>query len=382
MGGVLCRGAIIAATALAAAGPGSASAAVVQKQVVPSWQTNGRVLAIAIVGDTAYLGGKFTSVRPAGDPLGVGEVARNHVAAFDLATNSLLSWDPNANGNVEAIVPNGSTVYLGGSFTKVGGKGHARLAAVDATTGAANGSWKASADAQVVTLALANGILYAGGRFLNINGASHPYLAALDAATGTTDIAFTGTADNAVLASTMTADGTKLVIGGNFTHINGTSQNHIAALDPTTGATLAWATQTPYGIVDMAADTNGVYVAGAGTGGNFGGFDPTTGKMNWQGGTDGNVQAVTVLDGSVYVGGHYQNYCGPQGGQHTCTNPIKRLKALAVDETTGTLQAWNPAVNSVLGIFALAGANGRVAMGGDFTKVAGTAQQGFALFTE
>ncbi len=376
------RGAVAGVVALLVAGASLAFGATVQKQPAPSWQTNGRVNAIAIVGSTAYIGGQFTSVRPAGDPPGTGEVTRNHVAAFDLSTGALLPWDPNASGTVEAIAAAGSTIYLGGSFTKVGGKGHQRIAAVDATTGTPDATFKPTVDAEVLGLAVHGSDVYMGGAFTTVNGASHTYLAALNGSTGSTDPAFTGSADAEVQAVTMTADGSKLVIGGNFTHVDGSSQNHIAALNPTTGATLSWASHTPYGIVALAADSAGIYAAGAGSGGNFAAFNPSSGSMSWQGGTNGNVQAITVLDGEVYAGGHYTDYCGPQGGQHTCTNPIPRSKMLAVDEATGALQSWNPSVNSTLGVFALAGGGGFLEMGGDFTKVAGVAQQGFAIFPQ
>jgi outer membrane protein assembly factor BamB len=382
IGAVVRRGAAVGAVALLVAGASLAWAAVVNPKVTPTWQTNGRVNAIQVVGSTVYIGGKFTSVRPAGDPLGTGEVTRNRVAAFNIATGALLPWNPNASGTVQAIAVKGSTVYLGGSFTKVGGKGHQRLAAVDATTGTPIAAFKPTMDAEVLTLALAGSDVYAGGMFTTVNGAAHTYLAALNGTSGVLDPAFTGSADNGVLASTMTADGTKLVIGGNFTHVDGSSQNHIAAVSPTTGATLPWATHTSYGIVALAADASGIYAAGAGNGGNFAAFNPSTGSSLWVGGTNGNVQAITVFNGEVYAGGHYTNYCGPQGGQHTCTNPIPRSKILAVDETTGALQSWAPSVDSALGVFALAGGAGYLELGGDFTKVAGTSQQGFAAFAQ
>jgi hypothetical protein len=382
IGAVVRRGAAIGAVALLVAGASLAWAAVVNPNVTPTWQTNGRVNAIQVVGSTVYIGGQFTSVRPAGDPLGTGEVTRNRVAAFNITTGALLPWNPNASGTVQAIAVKGSTVFLGGSFTKVGGKGHQRLAAVDATTGTPIATYKPTIDAEVLTLALAGSDVYAGGMFTTVNGATHDYIVALNTSTGATDPAFAGSADNGVLASTMSADGTKLVIGGNFTHVDGSSQNHIAAVSPTTGATLPWATHTSYGIVALAADASGIYAAGAGTGGNFAAFSPSTGSSLWVGGTNGNVQAITVFNGEVYAGGHYTNYCGPQGGQHTCTNPIPRSKILAVDETTGALQSWAPSVNSALGVFALTGGAGYLELGGDFTKVAGTSQQGFAAFAQ
>ena len=34
-----------------------------------------------------------------------------------------------------------------------------------------------------------------------------------------------------------------------------------------------------------------------------------TGKSLWTAQTDGNVEAVTVANGEVIAGGHYQNFC-------------------------------------------------------------------------
>ena len=60
-----------------------------------------------------------------------------------------------------------------------------------------------------------------------------------------------------------------------------------------------------------------------------------------------------------------------------------RDKLAAVDEATGqVLSPWNPAVNTNLGIEALGAGGTTVAIGGEFTKVAGVAQQHFALFHE
>ncbi len=374
------RCAAVAALGVTVVGVATASAAVVQPHITPTWQTNGRVTSMKVVGNIAYIGGRFTSVRPAGAAAGTGEVARNHVAAINVATGTLLPWDPDANGVVQAIAVNGKTAYLGGAFTQVGGKSHPRLAAVNLTTGAANATWKPTTDAQVMTLTLNTGILYVGGQFTTINSSGHPYFAALTALTGALDTSFGGSADAAVTASTMTADHTRLVIGGDFTHINSSAQNHIAALNPASGSPFAWATHTSYSIVDLAADANGVYAAGLGGGGTFAAFNPTTGAQRWQEGTDGNVQAIAAVGGEVYAGGHYGNYCGLQSGNHTCPAPIKRLKLLAVDEMTGALQPWAPNVNSVLGVFSLGAANGGLVAGGDFTKISGTLQQGFARY--
>ena len=366
-----------------------AQAALVAAKPAPTYQTNGRVSAILFLNGTVYLGGKFTSVRPAGDPVGTGEVARDHLAAFDASTGALRPWNPSASGAVFALAASGNTIYVGGSFAKLGTSTRSRIGAVDATTGAVLSGFKPKLDAAVNSLAVGGGVVYAGGAFTTANGVARASLAAFDASTGALSATWAPSAGgNSSTTPTVTsvrlAPGGGLVyVGGGFTTIDGASQSHIAALSAATGAPSAsFIHHLPYGVVDLAVDSTGVFVAGAGGGGNFANLNPTTGSIAWQGGTDGNVQAIAVLDGEVYVGGHYINYCGPQGGQHTCTTPIKRLKLLAVDEATGALTSWNPHANSALGIFALAGSGTSLAAGGDFTKIGGVAQQGFARFVE
>ena len=370
---------VVAVLGFGALAAPAAQAAVVGSKPVPTYQTNGRVDAILIQNGVIYIGGKFTSVRPAGSSSS--GVTRNHAAALSLATGQVLPWDPNVNGTVQSIVGSGGTIYLGGAFGTVGTKPHSRIAAVDASTGAVNATFKPKPDKSVNSLALSGGTLYAGGAFLNVNGTPRSYLAAFSASTGALLSGWSPAADNVVKA--VDVSGSRVYVGGNFTSIDGTTRRHVAALDPSSGAVIsAFSHGLAYGVVDMAVDANGVFIAGAGGGGNFADLDLTSGAMVWQGGTDGNVQAIATLDGVVYVGGHYDNYCGPQGGQHTCTTSTSRKKLLAVNEATGALTSWDPHANSVLGVFALTGSGTVLGAGGDFTKIGGVSQQGFAEFTE
>ncbi len=359
----------------------AAQAAVVGGVPVGSWQTNGRVEQIVVSGHTAYLAGVFTSMRPAGDPLGTGEVTRNHVAAIDVSTGQLLPWDPNANNTVQTVAVNGSTVYLGGLFSTVGGHNSKRLAAVDATSGAVISSWKATANAQVNSIAVGNGVLYAGGAFTQAGSVNHAYLAAYSLTTGAV-AAWNPTADQQVKAIVMSADGSRVIAGGNFGHINGLSQNHLAALDPTTGAPVGWISHPASSVVALADDAGGVYAAITGAGGAFAGFNQTTGQQLWTGAVDGNVQGIGVLDGIVYAGGHFNNYCGQVPQAAHCRVPTLRDHLLAVDEHTGAIQAWHPSANGDLGVFALTGGDGQLVLGGDFTKLGGASQQGFGAMPE
>jgi trimeric autotransporter adhesin len=352
------------------------------KPVLASWQTNGRVQTIVISGSTAYMGGTFTSVRPSGDALGTGEVARNHAAAINVETGALLPWNPNANNTVQTIAVNGSTVYLGGTFGTVGGKTHTRIAAVDATTGGPIATFKGKANAEVMSLAVGATGLYAGGSFTLIDNVAHNYLAEVDLSTGALVTGWTGSAGAKVNAIALTTDGSRLVVGGTFASLDGVTQREIGALSPATGALLGWTTHPSFPITTLAVDANGVYAAGTGAGGNVVAFTPATGQQLWNGALDGNDQAIAVDSGNVYVGGHFNNYCGTGTGTGGCAAPVARDHLLVLDEVTGNLLPWHPAANGVLGVYALAGGDGTIEAGGDFTKIGGATQQGFAEFPQ
>jgi outer membrane protein assembly factor BamB len=371
--------AVLAALVLAA---GAEAAAPGSIPVGASWQTNGRVETVVVSGSTAYLGGEFTSVRPSGDAAGTGEVARNHAAAVNLETGALLPWDPNANNTVQTIAVNGQRVYLGGTFGTVGGKTHARVAAVDATTGAPIQTFKAKTNGEVMSIAVGASGAYLGGNFTTADNVAHSYLAEVDLGTGALVSGWTAGADKKVNAIALSADGSRLIVAGTFLNLDGAAQRYIGAVDPGTGVLQGWTSHPVYTITTLAVDAHGVYAAGTGNGGNIVAFNPATGAQLWIGGLDGNDQAITVQDGNVYVGGHFNNYCGQVAGTNACRTPVARDHLLALDEVAGTLEPWHPSANGVLGVFALAGGDGTLTAGGDFTKIGGVTQQGFAEFPE
>src|SRR6266545_3948938 len=116
--------------------PGQALADVPTK-ASPTWQPNGIVYAIAYARGNVYIGGAFTSVRPPGAAPGTGEVARNHLAAFNATTGALLSFNHNANATVYSLEPSPdkTRLYAGGGFTHVNGTARRALAILN-TSGA------------------------------------------------------------------------------------------------------------------------------------------------------------------------------------------------------------------------------------------------------
>jgi hypothetical protein len=339
-----------------------------------TWQTNGRVLAIAVSGSTVYLGGTFTEVE---DHTGQTAV-RNHVAAFDISTGAVTSWAPNASGAVRAIVVSGSTVYLGGDFTTINGKNRKRLGAVS-TSGTVT-SFKAQADASVFGVTLIGSTVYAGGNFTTINSTARTRLAAVNGTTGVLVSGWTPSADNEVTSLAAATDGSKVFVGGLFSHIGSSSQNHVAALNPSTGATLSWAYHPSYPVEGMTATSSSLFLAGGGGGGRVGALNASSGALQWEIFVDGNVQGVAVTTGSELVaGGHFDNVCA---AGTNCQSPIVRHKVLAANVTTGALDtAWHPSVNSSLGVFGVAATSTKVMIGGDFTKAGGLGQAHYAQFS-
>lgn len=396
---------VVVALALCIGFSTTASAAPASVSTSPdsTWQTNGRVVAIEVAADgTTYLGGSFTAVRPFGVCDGCpGTVTRNHLAAFDSSGNLITTWDPNLNGDVDALAisPLDGLIIAGGDFTTVNGAvARKRLAGfAPATSGAATvAAWKRNADSTVRTLAVAGSRLYVGGKFTKIAGHARTRLAAFNmgVATLSLDPTWTPNADSTVatLATARDASG-RVFAGGFFTTINSAPQPNFAALDGTTGAPTVWIDHPPFYILRIVATPTWVYLGEGGTGGQVGGWKQSNGAFKWRIQTDGDVQGVTVIGHQVYVGGHFNNVCAGDGSgsgaPFVCTTSIPRDHVFSVDgsaaKTLGAnaasaLTPWDPRANSILGVFPMTTDGTKLYVGGDFTVIGGANQQGFARF--
>jgi hypothetical protein len=143
----------------------------------PRWDfpvTDGEVYAVALSGNTLYLGGGFTRVGPAtgcGVPLGT-------------STGTPVSGFPVVGGPVYAAVPDGSGGwFVGGDFSAVGDSARSNLAHIRSDNSIA--TWSAGTDGPVRALALSGSTLYVGGEFYNIGPEWIPYLAAVNVTSGT-----------------------------------------------------------------------------------------------------------------------------------------------------------------------------------------------------
>lgn len=335
---------------------------------------NGAASSIVVSGSTVYVGGQFTTVG--GQP-------RVNLAALDATTGAPTSWNPGANGIVKALAISGGVVFASGFFTTAGGQPRSALAAIDAGTGLAT-AWDAGADTPpgsfIEAMCIDGGNLYVCGDFTTIGGQARATLAALDVTTAAATSWDPNPMNGPVTA--MRISGSTMYVGGKFNTIGGQVRYNLAALDLATGLATAWdpnslaevspfnSSEQPNGIT-VSGST--VYVAGSFTASSPGqrtllaAIDATTGAL-----TSWNpvtVPITTSISGAAMYGVEVSG-----GSVLTISNVAsiggaERSNLAALDATTGIPTSWNPGADNR--VRALTPSGGLVYVGGDFVTIGG-----------
>ncbi|GAB7049128.1 hypothetical protein [Catenuloplanes indicus] len=341
---------------------------------------NGTVWATAYAGDTIYVGGDFTAAVVDGV-----QVKRSRLAAINARTGKLLDWAPAADGTVRAIATGGGAVYVGGTFGKIGSSKRDSLAKLDGTTGAVSAMLNHTMTGAPYALLIDGNRLYAGGNLTEVNGESRGRLAAFSLGSGKLDTTWQPKADDQVQA--LASGGGRIYVGGRFKKINGIGGSpRLAALSPSTGTPdTGFKTKATVIVYGIAVAPTGVYAAHGGQGGTVAGY-ALDGTTRWTLTMDGNPQALALLTGTLYIGGHFDNICASTatGSQGSCKDgQIKRVKLAAADPSDGSLTSWAADGNGVLGVLAMAAspALGKLSAGGAFTTINGGPRKRFAQWS-
>ncbi len=347
-----------------------------------SWRcdADGRPSAILIVGTTVYLGGWFTSV--AGQ-------ARSYVAAVDATTGEPMPLQVSLDDRVCALAVRDTTLYIGGYFTAANGVSRTGLVAVDGTSGVVL-PWDAQltrtpintrdGGPHVNALLVAGDSIFVAGSFTRLGGQARRGLAQLDL---TTALA-TGFDARPRRLSTFGPDlwglllsGDTLFVAGAFDTLGGSppeAGRHAAALDARTGWRLAWDPDANDFIFALALQRGVIFVGGWFTSvgdwvlrRGLASIDTRTGRVtDWDPAPSDYVVSLLFQGGKVYAGGYFSTV----GGQ-------ARSGLASLDPVTGLATAWNPSPNSSVWTIQPLGPD--LIVGGLFSTIGGRSRRGIAV---
>ncbi len=304
------------------------TSSVVTADPLPTVQIDkGYVWAQTMIGNTVYAAGGFANARAPLAAPGTNLTPRSNILAYDIRTGNLLSFAPQVNGPIRAVAasPDGTRLYIGGSFTSVNGQPRFNVAVLDPTTGALLPGFNASIGGSgVYGLAATAETVYLTGLFSQANGVARQNLAALAVANGALR-SWAPTIDLQGDALVIDPDGSHVIVGGRFYLTNGVVQRGLAPLDPVTGAIdTAWAASKTVingwsegtyagkaGIFALTVDDSGVYGTGwvyanASVGNLEGVFaaEAGTGAIRWVADCHGDHYGVFSTGQTVYATSH------------------------------------------------------------------------------
>lgn len=320
-------------------------------------------LALANDARTLYLGGSFNRI---------GKLTRLGLAEVSVSTGRATGWNPGPNGGVSSIepAPGRPVVYVGGNFRRIGGRGRKSLAAIDARTGKTlTFDAGASAYESISDLIATRGAVYVAGGFTALGGKSRHLVAALDPRTGAVTNWEPNVSGDEVTALAMDASQTTLYIAGDIVEVGGQRRDRLAGIDVHSGAATGWDPPGLGSISVLARGSAGAIFAGgdiAFVGGSrrhgLAAVTPDGAITDWNPALVGTVRALALSPDTsrLYVGGAF----APGDA------PAQRNLAV-VDVSTGALHAFGGGTGS--GVWALApSADGsRLFVAGAFTTVAG-----------
>lgn len=293
---------------------------------VPYFQ--GSVKALASDGTNVYVGGGYGSYSA--DPSFAVTVERGGIAAFSVATGALVPGVPDLDGfqgDVEALAVDGNTLYLGGKLGVFGGEGRQFLASMDTSTSTVN-AWNPQMNLtifenDVYDIAVDSAGIFVAGNFNGFDVVGSVDFGLLKATNGTStgwNAAPVKLNDLQGGYAVLPVPGGGVYVGGVFSEVGGQPRSGVALLDKTT----ALATTFDAGVVNgfargLALVDSTLYMGGefdlVGGATRLGGaaLNPVTGALqSWNPAFDvnpnsgvANVKVLLEGGGSLVAGGRF-----------------------------------------------------------------------------
>jgi sugar lactone lactonase YvrE len=280
--------------------------------------TNGQVssLVLPVPGNAStpvsvQIGGTFTTLN--------GSARSNLGSVYGYCDptigGQITSYDPNVYASqVNSMATQAGIVYFGGEFQHAGGANRLNLAAVDAFSGIAT-SWNPGANGTVNAVALGSAGLLVGGSFSAAGGQTNLNLALLNLTDGSSvpgfSIPVSGTVDTLVINNDVA------IIGGSFNSVGGQLRQDLAAVSLLNGTVLPWNPGTNGTVLALAVDSGVVYVGGDFTAAagvaasHFAAISEADGSiLNWSPSFNGEVDMIAASPSTVLVGGSFTQVSG------------------------------------------------------------------------
>ena len=339
-----------------------------------SWNPNlnNTVFAVAVDGSSVYLGGNFNGANSVN-----GSATRNRAAKVDTTNGTVdSSWNPNVSGIVRTIAVSEASVYLGGNFSGAnsvnGSATRNRAAKVGATNGTVDASWNPNLTGTVYSIAVDGSSVYVGGTFSGAKSVNSTttrnYVAKVDTTNGTVDGSWNPNPNSTINA--LVVSGSSVYVGGASTQAGGVVRNNAAAID-SSGALTSWTPNLTGSVFAIAVDGSSVYLGGDFNGANSvngntlrnraAKVDTTNGTVDasWNPNISNQVFAIAVSGSSVYIAGIFN-------GANSVNGTTTRNRAAKFNTTNGTVDSsWNPNVSS--SVLAIAVSGSSVYLGGQFS---------------
>ncbi len=379
MRGRIRAGLVLISAVLAVMGsvlsPGAASAAIDDGAPLASWRPdNGITYAMVRAGDTMIIGGDFSWMKAPN-----GAVTRRYgLAAISLSTGDLLPWAPAVSGTVRSLElsSNGADVFVGGTFSSIGGATRANLARVSVSSGAVS-SWRADTNGQVWDLALHDGDLYAVGSFSQVSGQWRSRGAAVDPSTAALR-SWNPRANAGIRSVAFGPSGQTAYLGGAFTTLGGEAREYVGAVSADSGDVTSWLPRSscndannPCYVFDVVVTDTLVYLAVGGPGGRVTALDRSSGFERWWMGADGDVQALKLSGRKLFVGGHFSDSFA--GSNRAGVAVLDSQSGAVLPDFKASVVGWS-------GVWSMSLDESRFGIGGHFETVNGVTTRRYAAF--